>query len=45
MILGPSFVARHEASYSSMVELDPEQVDRFWQRVEARSPRDGDEEP
>lgn len=35
VIMGPSFVAQDEASYTSMVELDSDQVDRFWNRIEA----------
>lgn len=37
VILGPSFIAQDEASYMSMVELDSDQVDRFWSRIESVS--------
>ncbi|WP_437779222.1 hypothetical protein [Sorangium sp. So ce1097] len=36
MLLGPEFVAKDEDSYGAMVELEAEQVDRFWKRVNAR---------
>jgi len=35
MLLGPWFVAKDEESYGAMVELEAEQVDRFWKRVES----------
>lgn len=35
LLLGPDFL-RDEAAYDDMVELTPEQVDRFWKRVAAR---------
>ena len=34
MVLGPEFVARDEGAYSRMVELDAEQVERFWKRLD-----------
>jgi hypothetical protein len=34
MLLGPDFVIRDEESYASMVELDADQVDRFWKRIQ-----------
>ena len=37
LILGPEFVAKDEKAYSEMVELDPDQVERFWERVNAMS--------
>ena len=37
VVLGPAFVAKDERSYASMVELDSNQVDRFWNRIEAIS--------
>lgn len=37
MILGPEFIVKDEAAYEAMVELDPDQVDRFWKRVNAKS--------
>lgn len=36
LLLGPDFVTRDEASYGAMVELEPEPVGEFWERVEAR---------
>jgi hypothetical protein len=33
LLLGPEFVARDEQAYGAMVELDADQVDRFWKRV------------
>jgi hypothetical protein len=39
-LLGPDFVARDEASYSEMVELDADQVDRFWKRVKSMEERE-----
>jgi len=33
LVLGPDFVARDLAAYASMVELESDQVDRFWRRV------------
>jgi hypothetical protein len=33
LILGPAFVARDKESYRSMVELEPDQLKRFWARV------------
>ena len=35
LLLGPEFVARDEDAYGFMVELEADQVDRFWKRVEA----------
>lgn len=35
LLLGPEFVARNEASYEAMVELEPDQVARFWERLDA----------
>jgi hypothetical protein len=35
MLLGPEFVVKDEESYGAMVELEAEQVDRFWKRVES----------
>jgi hypothetical protein len=43
MVLGPEFVARDEESYGAMVELEAEQVDLFWKRVESRRPSTEDE--
>lgn len=37
LVLGPPFVAKDQESYARMVELDPNQVDAFWKRVDARS--------
>lgn len=33
VVLGPWFIARSLEAYQAMVELEPEQVDRFWKRV------------
>lgn len=35
--LGPRFIAQNEESYSGMVELESEQVVRFWNRVDELS--------
>jgi hypothetical protein len=35
MFLGPDFVVRDEQSYQAMVELDADQVDRFWKRIDS----------
>ena len=43
MVLGPEFVARDVISYGAMVELEADQVDRFWRRVEERTPPAPDE--
>lgn len=44
LVLGPEFVAKDEASYGAMVELEADQVDRFWKRVEACRPVTDEEE-
>lgn len=44
LVLGPSFVAESAESYSAMVELDPAQVDRFWNRVRSHRPSDKGED-
>jgi hypothetical protein len=36
LVLGPEFVAKDQQAYASMVELEADQVDRFWKRVEAQ---------
>lgn len=33
LVLGPEFIAKSIDSYADMVELVPDQVDRFWKRV------------
>ena len=33
LVMGPAFICESEAAYSAMVELEPDQVERFWQRV------------
>jgi len=35
MAIGPEFVVKDEASIQAMIELDAEQVDRFWKRVDS----------
>lgn len=35
LLLGPDFVAKDQDAHASMVELEADQVDRFWKRVEA----------
>jgi hypothetical protein len=43
LLLGPEFVARDEASYGAMIELEADQVDRFWKRPDAlRSEQSGE---
>ena len=34
MVTGPEFIAKDHAGYSRMVELDSDQVDRFWRHVD-----------
>jgi hypothetical protein len=34
LVLGPEFVAQTQEAYAAMVELHPEQVDRFWKRFD-----------
>lgn len=36
LILGPAFVVESEDAYVGMVEGWPEQIDRFWKRLEQR---------
>jgi hypothetical protein len=40
MLLGPDFIVRDEKSYQEMVELDADQVDRFWKRIDSLSEQD-----
>lgn len=40
LVLGPDFLAKDEEAYRSMVELEPEQVDRFWSRIQSRQRTD-----
>lgn len=35
LLLGPEFIAKDQAAYTSMVELEADQVDRFWGRLES----------
>lgn len=35
MLLGPEFVAKSQASYAAMVELEADKVDQFWKRLDA----------
>lgn len=44
LVLGPEFIARDRASYGAMVDLEADQVDLFWKRVEARRAWSDDEE-
>jgi hypothetical protein len=43
LVLGPDFIARSLEEYVAMVELDPQQVERFWNRIAGR-PLKRDEE-
>jgi hypothetical protein len=43
LVLGPAFVAGSLEAYAAMVELEPAQVEQFWQRVE-KSPANPDED-
>lgn len=43
LVMGPLFVATDQTAYSSMVELESGQVDRFWNRVEALRANNSDE--
>ncbi len=36
LVLGPDFIARDLEGYASMVELESEQVKRFWNRIGGR---------
>lgn len=40
MLVGPEFVVRDEQSYQGMVELNADQVDRFWKRIDSLSQAD-----
>ncbi len=40
MVIGPEFVARDQAAYRAMVELEADQVGRFWKRVDLLSEED-----
>jgi len=33
LVLGPEFIAKDRDSYGAMVDLEADQVDRFWKRV------------
>ncbi len=35
--IGPEFVVQNEASIQAMIELDADQVDRFWRRLDSFS--------
>lgn len=36
-VIGPDFVSSSKSAHEQMVELEPEQVEQFWSRVEALS--------
>jgi hypothetical protein len=36
LVMGPEFIAKDEAAYAAMVDLDDDQVERFWRRVDAQ---------
>ena len=36
LILGPEFIAGDQKRYAAMVNLEPEQVERFWKHCESR---------
>jgi hypothetical protein len=40
LLLGPEFVAKDQASYEAMVEMDAEKVDQFWKRLDAKKEMD-----
>jgi hypothetical protein len=44
LVIGPDFIARDRESYGAMVELDAEQVDRFWKRAELHDNSGEDDE-
>ena len=46
MIIGPDFIAKDKESYIAMVELQADQVDRFWKRIDAleKASNGGDED-
>ena len=37
LVVGPEFIAKDPASYAGMVELEMEQVSRFWARIKSMS--------
>ena len=37
MAIGPEFIVKDEASIQAMIELESDQVDRFWKRIERLS--------
>lgn len=43
MLLGPEFIVKDEESYGAMVELEADQVDRFWKRLDAMKSDESDE--
>ncbi len=43
LVLGPAFVANDVESYVGMVELDADQVSRFWRRVDRLAVEESDE--
>lgn len=44
MLIGPDFVAKDQAAYTRMVELDSESQRMFWERVKRREEGGRDEE-
>ncbi|MBR9803381.1 hypothetical protein GYB59_17580 [bacterium] len=40
VVIGPEFLVRSEEAYQAMVELDADQVDRFWKRLDSVSTAD-----
>ena len=37
LVLGPAFLAKDRESFGAMVDLERDQVDRFWKRIKLRS--------
>lgn len=36
VVIGPPFIVESEDAYSAMVELEPDQVNRFWDRIDSQ---------
>lgn len=34
VVIGPEFIAANEASYADMIELKPDKVSQFWDRID-----------
>ena len=45
LLVGPPFVVQDEASYTQMVELETDQVARFWKRIDDKLLRPRGDDP